>query len=112
MIRPGPISAEQLRHPKTPDRSAFQGDERRSDDRQGFVKAKRIRCVEGTRKPANLRPVPTAHLLPDGSVSHGKDISGGVDLFQRTTPLRPIQGPLRGNQGCYIARTSNDGFCH
>ena len=78
MIKPGPITAAQLRHPKTPDRSAFQGDERRSDDRQGFVKAKRIQCVEGTRKTANLRPIPTAHLLPDGSVSHGNYISGGV----------------------------------
>ena len=63
MIKPGPITAAQLRHPKTPDRSAFQGDERRSDDRQGFVKAKRIQCVEGTRKPANLRPIPENHAF-------------------------------------------------
>ena len=55
MIFPRKLKKEDLQHPKNA--RGWQGDLRRKDELQGFVKAGRVHSVEGTRPPSNLKPV-------------------------------------------------------
>ena len=95
MQKPGPIRKDQLKHPADK-RSAFNGDPWRGEKKKNFTST--VSTTSGSRPPTNIHEVPIAHINPDGSVSHGKDITGAIGLSLLTTSSRPIQGLLIGNQ--------------
>nr|BDD46734.1 hypothetical protein 5 [bacterium] len=78
MQKPKPLKADQLQHPKNSRRSSFNGDIRRGDDKQGFIKANRITVTEGTRAPQRVKKHVGAHLCSDGSVGGRRDLTGAI----------------------------------
>ena len=73
MIFPRKLKTEDLTHPKNA--RGWQGDLRRPDDQQGFVKAGRVHTVYGTQPPTNVKPIELPRI---GSVTkpNSRDLSG------------------------------------
>ena len=66
---------ESLTHPKN--KKTWNGDKRRPDSEQGFVKANRVTTTYGTRPPSNVKPI---ELPMVGSVSkpNSRDLTGRI----------------------------------
>ena len=75
MIFPRKLKKEDLTHPKNA--RGWQGDLRRPDEQQGFVKAGRVHTVYGTRPPTNVKPIELPRV---GSVNKAlsRDITGRI----------------------------------
>ncbi len=73
MIFPRKLKKEDLTHPKNA--RGWQGDLRRPDEQQGFVKAKRVHSVEGTRTPSNLKPIELPRVGSQNK-ANSRDIAG------------------------------------
>ncbi len=64
---------ESLTHPKN--KKTWNGDKRRPDSEQGFVKAGRVSTTYGTRPPTNVKPIELPRV---GSVTkpNSRDLTG------------------------------------
>ena len=74
MTHPRKLQPSDLKHPADK-RSPFNGDKRKPDAENGFMKAKRVYSVEGTTPPRNTKGVDIASLdsAPGAST---RDITG------------------------------------
>ena len=100
MIKPGKLpklTKEKLAHPKSEQRSKFQGDVIRAKEDQGFAERRKVNgctVTHGTRPPSNVRPV-----------NHSGHAAASPPLVREMMPvattgeLKEVLRPVKQQQG-------------
>ena len=71
--KPQKQTAESLTHPKN--KKTWNGDKRRPDSEQGFVKAGRVSTTYGTRPPTNVKPIELPRVGSQNK-ANSRDVAG------------------------------------
>ena len=73
--KPPKQTPESLTHPKN--KKTWNGDKRRPDSEQGFVKANRVHSVEGQRPPSNVKPIELPRV-GSANKTNSRDVTGRI----------------------------------
>ena len=84
MIKPGRLSKEKLVHPRSEQRSMFQGDVIRPKEEQGFAERRKVNgctVTQGTRQPSGLK-----HSVDSSGLAPPRPIGRAIQPLPTTPP--------------------------